>query len=110
MQKQIKNHYVDGNHNILANFRTIRVTPRIDPILNLQPLKKPLKIELEETNSMPDFENIDEKHNNYASGLLMSPNSNKTRGLNKFRAAAFKIIEKNRKKRQEEVKLLKLLL
>lgn len=104
MQTQITKHHVDGNHNILANFRKIRVTPRIDPILNLQPMKKPLKIELEETNSTPDFENIDEKHNNYASELLMSPNSNKTRGLNKFRAVAFKIIEKNRKMRQEDVK------
>ena len=104
MQMQITKNYVDGNHNILANFRTIRVTPRIDPILDLQPLKKPLKIELEETISNPDFENIDEKHNNYASGLLMSPNSNKTRGLNKFRTVAFKIIENNRKTRQEQVK------
>ena len=103
---QIKKHHVDGNHNILANFRTIRVTPRVDPILNLQPLNKTLKIELEETNSTPDFENTDEKHNNYASGLLMSPNSNKARGLNKFRTVAFKIIEKNRKTRQEEVKII----
>ena len=103
MQKKIVKHSHDGNTNILTNFRTIRTTPKIDPILNLQPLNQPLKIELEEINSTPDFANVDEKTNNYASDILMSPNPPEKKGLNKLRFIVQGIMRKNQEMKRENV-------
>jgi len=103
MENYFKKEVIDDNTSILKNFQSIKVTPNIKPILKLQcpqTSEPPFQIPLE-IISNPDFENIDEKTNNYVNRTNKSCQTKK--GLAKFRAAAKKIIESQKKIRKEEV-------